>query len=360
MLAGGHGSGGRSVSGDVVALDVGGTHLRSAVVDGDGRCGPVTWRDAPNFLRESGRSAAELQEDLVEVVARVVLEAPARPAAEGAPFVAVSFPGPVDGEGNVLSAPTLWGAQAPPFPLARRLRERLRTPHVWLMNDITAAAWYYADRTPARRFCVVTVSSGIGNKVFDRDHPEGVLLAPNGYGGEIGHATVDDSPEAPLCDCGGRGHLGAISSGRGLERLARRRARLEAGRYPDSSVLAAVGANPEAITNEEHLVPGIRAGDPFAVRMLEEATRPLVRCLATLSLAVGIEQFVFIGGLAVSIGTPYLETLRRLWAEVSSYHMMRDRSENFFVLGERAGEACLIGAGRIALRHRRRLIEESV
>lgn len=346
------------MTGAVVALDVGGTHLRSAVVGSDGRCGPVTWRDAPSFLRQAGRSTAELQEDFVEVVSHVVSETAAGLGENGAPYVGVSFPGPVDGDGTVLSAPTLWGARARPFPLGVRLRERLGTSRLWLMNDITAAAWYYAERTRARRFCVVTVSSGIGNKVFDRDHPEGVLLAPDGYGGEIGHVTVDASPDAPRCDCGGRGHLGAIASGRGLERLARRRACLAGDRYPESPVLSAVAGDHDAITNEEHLVPAIRAGDPFAVSLLEEATRPLVRCLATLGLAIGIEQFVFIGGLATSIGPPYVETLRKLWAELGSYHMMQDRPDDFFVLGEHADEACLAGAGRIALRHRRRLEEE--
>jgi predicted NBD/HSP70 family sugar kinase len=336
-----------------VALDIGGSNVRVAVVDAEGRCGRVARLEAPNFLRGEQLDRARLQETLLELVARRVADAVGESDLEEPVCVGISFPGPVDGDGTVLSAPTLWGAGACPFPLGPRLQSELGTPHVFVMNDITAAAHYYAGETTARRFCVVTVSSGIGNKVFDRDHPDGVLLAENGYGGEIGHVTVDDSPEAPLCDCGGRGHLGAIASGRGLERLVRKRAPRESSLRSRSPLLAAAVRDPSAITNEGHVVPAIRAGDPFALECLEEATRPLVQCLATMALGIGIEQFIFIGGLALSIGEPYLETVRRIWSERASYHMWDERPDTFFVLGRRDEEPCLRGAGKVALRRLR-------
>ena len=120
---------------------------------------------------------------------------------------------------------------------------RAHRPPRLSLNDVSAAAWYLSSRTRARRFLVVTVSSGIGSKLFDRDHPAGVIDDPP-YAGEIGHVVVDPGDDAPLCGCGGRGHLGAISSGRGTERLARERAA-----FP-------------TLTNEEHLAPPPVAATP--------------------------------------------------------------------------------------------------
>ena len=68
-----------------------------------------------------------------------------------------------------------------------------------------------------------TVSSGIGSKMFDRKSSQGVIdHLP--YAGEIGHIVINDDAHAPVCDCGAKGHLQAIASGRGIERAARREA----------------------------------------------------------------------------------------------------------------------------------------
>lgn len=103
--------------------------------------------------------------------------------------------------------------------------ERVTRRPVVMLNDLSAAAWHLAESTPLNRFLVVTVSSGIGSKIFGRCHPLGVI-DDLPYAGEIGHVVVDESSDTLVCDCGGRGHLGAIASGRGIERSARRQAAL--------------------------------------------------------------------------------------------------------------------------------------
>jgi glucokinase len=336
------------MSAGFVTIDIGGTYVRSAVVRDGQVCGIVRRERVPNFLVRNGSAPEELQEELVTWLDREARQLGDSESLERPLRLGVSFPGPVDRRGTVLSAPTLWGPAIRPFPLRDRLIKALESPHVFVLNDMAAAACYYADRTPATTFCVVTVSSGIGNKVFDRRHPGGVLLGEDGYGGEIGHVTVDASSEAPLCDCGGRGHLGAIASGRGVERLARRRAARGETSFWKSAVFRAVSGDWRAITNEEHLVPAIRAGDPFATETLEEATRPLVHCLATLALGIGVEQFILVGGFASAVGTRYIETVRRLWDEQASYHMARVLPEDFLVSGPGGDEACLVGAATVA------------
>ena len=91
------------------------------------------------------------------------------------------------------------GAIGAPVPLHGELRELWPEASIVLMNDVTAAGYRYL-RDPDENLCVITVSSGIGHKVFIDGKP---ALGPSGRGGEIGHWRMDDSPGSPRCECGG-------------------------------------------------------------------------------------------------------------------------------------------------------------
>ena len=97
-----------------------------------------------------------------------MMEAAARPVLDGCEpdAVAVAFPGPIDPHGHLLAAPTVWGRmESSSFPLRERLFAIWPRAVVLALNDMTAAGYRYV--TPeVRDFCLVTVSSGIGNKVF--------------------------------------------------------------------------------------------------------------------------------------------------------------------------------------------------
>ena len=152
-----------------------------------------------------------------------------------------------------MDAPTVAGSTAALPDLQSILVNRTgRAVHI--LNDISAAAWQVSTTLAAKRFMVVTVSSGIGSKIFDRSSSQGVLDDVP-YAGEIGHLTVDEAPDAPRCDCGGSGHLGAIASGRGIERQARRLAQSDPA-FRQSVCALQLGGIPETLNNEEHLVPG--------------------------------------------------------------------------------------------------------
>lgn len=86
-----------------------------------------------------------------------------------------------------------------------------------------------------QRFCLLTIGSGTGNKVF---HGGEILLDADGHGGELGHWVCDASPGAPLCDRGASGHLGAITSGRGVLAAARRAAVADCAGFARSRLAA--------------------------------------------------------------------------------------------------------------------------
>jgi glucokinase len=246
----------------------------------------VSVHKVSNFI--SGLKPGEVAEGVAERIAAyaadhgkaITLDAP----------IAVAFPGPVRSGNTALSAPTLYGPACGQIPDLAALVRRRTGRSVYMLNDVSATAWALSRRTNVSRFMVVTVSSGIGSKVFDRDNRQGVLDSGS-FAGEIGHYVVDDDPNAPLCDCGGRGHLGAIASGRGVERALRR----------ESGIAT--------LDNYLHIVPAIQRGENWALAALRSSIEPLARTLLAVTMAVGLERIFIVGGFAQNIGAPYAQIL---------------------------------------------------
>ena len=115
-------------------------------------------------------------------------------------------------------SPTVTGNDQ--VPDLRQMIARATGRACTLLNDVSAASWHFAVRLTAERFGVVTVSSGIGFKIFDRR----LGACVNDDAGEIGHLVIDESAGARRCECGERGHLAAFASGRAVEQAARIRA----------------------------------------------------------------------------------------------------------------------------------------
>jgi len=266
-----------------LVFDIGGTKTRAGLFN-QGLTRSVC-AATPNHLDFPKASFRELRERLVTSMHRLAGEiVEDRTVTQ----LNVAFAGPIDPAGNVLAAPTIWGAlQSRPHPFAGDLVRNWPNARVSMLNDVTAAGYRYR-RSSSDDFCIVTVSSGIGNKVFAGGRP---LLGRSGKGGELGHLCVDDSPEAPLCECGGRGHLGAISSGRGV--LGR--ARELAGRELTSG----------------DLVAAFLRGESWAERIIEHGARPLGWALAAMHLGLGLERFVLVGGFALALGEGYRQLVAR-------------------------------------------------
>ncbi len=326
-------------SGRHLVFDVGGTQLRGAVYEGDGGAlSSVARADAPSYRRHAQASWPELRTMLVSDMS--ALRSRLDPGGLIASAV-VAFPGPVDRDRRVLAAPPLWGSLgAYPYALDRDLSEAWGGVEVRVTNDVTAAGYRYM-RGEDEDFCVVTISTGIGNKVFVHGRP---LLGRSGQGGEIGHFQVDPSPSGAGCDCGGRGHLASIASGRGMEARARRLAAGDEVGFR-ASALARRGRTPSTLTAED-LAEGYREGDRWAASIVGDAAGALGSVFAAVHLACGVDRFILIGGVSFGLGPPFCDDVRaalgaRCWGGgpegVGAVRV---------VLGEDDGHCALVGAGR--------------
>lgn len=286
-------------SDDLLVFDVGGTLLRAGRWSRErAELADVHSRPAPSFLRHAQASG----EALVEALLAELLEAGRHLFGDEAPAaVGLAVPGPVAPDGRLLRAPTLWGDRvAGAVPLGSLAARTWPDARVAVANDVTAAGYRLLRGDEV--LCVVTVSSGIGHKVFAGGR---AIVGPQGRGGELGHWRVDDAPDAPRCDCGRRGHLGALASGRAVAHHVRAvDARGEHGESPWTHL----EADPEALNRA--LVSAFTAGEPFARAVVRELAAPLGTALAGVHLTVGAERFAIVGGFARALGEPYLDLLR--------------------------------------------------
>ncbi len=324
---------------EILAFDVGGTTVRA------GAYSPITEslqrtarQPTPTFRVLPDAPLDELVDALFGLMAELAAELhPSGPPKQ----VAVAFPGPVTPAGEVLSAPTIWGGldRGRTTPILSRLEALWPAARIALLNDMSAAGLYYRRRTD-EDFCVLTVSSGIGHKIFIGGRP---VVGPNGRGGEIGHWRIDSASDAPLCECGGRGHLAAFASGAAVAPLLERSAAADPDGFRRSRLGARAQGFVERATNPM-LAESFRAGDPWSGEIVGRLAEPIGKALAALHLATGVERFVVTGGLASALGPAFLGRI----AEAAARHGWRLSGDwpLMLELGAPHDDAGMIGAAR--------------
>ena len=186
---------------DTLAIDIGGTKIDAARVDGDGR---ILER---HRLPTEGSNAEDLFDGLVALV---------EPLLAGGTLggCGVGCGGPMTSGGEKVSPLNI--PQWRSFPLRARLAERLGMPVV-VDNDAKAfalAEGRLGAAAGASNYIALVVSTGVGAGIV----VDGRLLHGRlGNAGHIGHVVVES--DGPPCACGGRGCLEALASGTALERV---------------------------------------------------------------------------------------------------------------------------------------------
>ncbi|MGW8764126.1 ROK family protein [Streptomyces sp. NPDC055815] len=249
----------------MLALDVGGTVMKGAVLD------PVM-RPVASLRRPTPRS--EGPEAVVDAIAATLLDLE-RLAAERelrVEHAGVVVPGIVD-EGMqraVWSANIGWRD----LPLAAALTTRTGLP-VTLGHDVRAggaAECALGAARGARNVLFVAVGTGIAAALSVDGRP----VRAGGFAGEIGHVRVRGGT---ACPCGGAGCLETVASARAV-----------ASAYTARSGRPAGGASDVAAR--------LRAGDPVARAVWDEAVEGLAEALAVVTSLVAPELVVLGGGLA--------------------------------------------------------------
>ena len=185
----------------VIGVDLGGTKILAAIVDGDGGV----------YERVERATVTTSQAALLDELAAIVRELPL----DGIGSIGFGIPSRIDHEHEIAL-----GAVNIPLrdvPFLDEMRRRLELP-VAMENDASCAA--YAEYTHgvgkgARDFLMLTLGTGVGGGVI----AGGSLF--RAYT-ELGHIVIVEDGEPCQGACSGRGHVEAYCSGRAADREARR------------------------------------------------------------------------------------------------------------------------------------------
>ncbi|MFH8486814.1 ROK family protein [Streptomyces longisporoflavus] len=307
----------------VAALDIGGTKIAGALVDGRGRI--LLRAQRPTPAREDGDTVMRAVEEVLGELTR-------SPLWSGARAVGIGSAGPVDASAGTVSPVNVPGWRG--YPLVERVRAATGNLPVELVGDgvaMTAAEhWQGAARGHDNALCMV-VSTGVGGGLIlgGKLHP-----GPTGNAGHIGHISVD--LDGDPCPCGARGCVERVASGPNIARRAH-----EGGWRPRA----------DGDTSAAAVALAARAGDPVAVASFERAAQALAAGIAATATLVEIDIAVIGGGVAKA-GDVLFDPLRRSLKDYATLSFVRHLTVAPALMGTDAG---LVGAAAAALNQDRAL-----
>ena len=305
----------------VCAIDLGGTHLRAALVDQDGNI-------VSRFKQKT--PIANDPDVIVQAIITAVNECQQSQGNRQVGAVSVVVPGTVNAEeGKIVKAPNVSALDE--FNLCDALSSQLDLPAL-LENDANAAAvgemWMGAARG-SRTIVCVTLGTGVGG---------GIILAGklwrgvDGAAAEVGHMCVEPFGGV-ACTCGSRGCLEVYASATAIVRMTKE----ASPRHSHSNL------NLDQLTSEAIYLAG-KQGDKVALEVFHRMGIFLGIGIANLINILNPEMIVIGGGVAN--GWDLFEGDMHHQVAERAFPLLAARVK--IVRAECGDDAGLLGAARLA------------
>ena len=263
----------------ICAVDLGGTNLRAAIIDHNGR------------IHERFKFKTPATNQSSEIVSAIIESVKTCEARASKPMNAVSIvvPGSVQhGTGVVVNAPNIPSLAG--FKLGLALAEKL-DGRVLIENDANAAAlgemWQGAARECSTIVCL-TLGTGVGSGIVLNGE---LWRGADGTAGEIGHTSVGPFGGVQ-CKCGNIGCLEVYASATAIVRITRK----DLPSYLQSSLhsVSEDGLTAEAISH------AAASGDELALRVFQKVGTYLGIAMANAVNTLNPEMIVIGGGVSAS------------------------------------------------------------
>jgi len=263
-----------------IGVDLGGTNLRIAAVDEQGKLvEKVTLGTKVSLGRD------RVIDDMCDAIQRM-----SEKFKDSAPLfgIGIGVPGIIDMQTGLLrESPNLPGWAD--YPVRAEIERRLKTI-VILENDANVAAlgekWLGAAKDYSD-VAMLTLGTGVGGGLVLGGK---IWQGANGMAGELGHTTVE--PNGHPCGCGNRGCLEQYASATAVVRMAR-----EAIANNGASPLAqAAGSDPEFSAKSIYNLA--IQGDEDARRIFRYVGRCLGIVLSSLVNSLNLPIYVIGGGVS--------------------------------------------------------------
>ena len=271
-----------------VGLDVGGTTMKSGVVDDSGRplSAPAVMETHPELGQEAGL------ETMCVTIRHAI--AAANLKLDEITAIGVATPGLMDIRGGlILDPPNLkpWKN----VPVRDHIHTTFGKPTAF-QNDANAAAYgefWVGSGQHARSMVLFTLGTGVGGGIIVDDV---IVEGQHSHGGELGHVRIDMPDRGRLCGCGARGCLEAYASATNVVRRAREG--MAAWRGP-TTLRQYYTANDEEFTAKEVFELSV-AGDALAMQVVDDTAYYLALGACAVIATVDPEMIVFGGGMSTS------------------------------------------------------------
>ncbi len=306
-----------------VGIDIGGTKIGGALVDGSG-----------NIIRETRvPTPAQDSDAIADAVVDLI-----RDLSDGVEVLAVGVAaaGFVDAErANIVYAPNLsWRNE----PIKAKIQSKVSMP-VFIENDANAAGWAeyrFGAGVGARHVVMLTIGTGVGGAII----VDGKLLRGGfGLAAELGHVPLNGGDRA--CGCGQVGCIEPYGSGTALLKSAKS---LAASGQPEGYRLAELEEQAGELTGAQ-VYQAIVEQDAGALGLLNDLGEALGRTVAGLC-AVLDPEVVIIGGGVSAAGDLLLNPIRESYLKHLSAAAYRPHVR--FAIAEFVNDAGVVGAADLA------------
>lgn len=305
--------------GTIIAVDIGGTHMRAASYATD-QLEPTKQKRIATLASEPGGF-----DRLLRVIEDVW------PQKSSVDAIGLGSPGPLDPYTGYLLAPPN-NPEWHNFPLAPKVSGHFGVK-AFLDNDANLAGlaeYRFGAGKGHHDVLYITVSTGIGAGVIIADR---LLQGCHGLAAELGHSIID--PDGPICSCGYYGHLESFSSGPAIVRYVL--GELDSGRRS--------GMKRDENLSARDIADAAQAGDELAIAAYRRAGEYLGIGVASFLHAFDPSVVIFGGGVS-QVGSllfdPFDVSLRK---RVFHPRYLEDLLITTAALGDNAG---LLGARALA------------
>jgi glucokinase len=263
-----------------IGVDLGGTNLRIAAVDVEGRL-----IEKVTLGTRIALGSARVLDDMCDAIRRL-----SEKYQDGSHLlgIGIGVPGIIDMETAMIrESPNLPGWSD--TPVRREIERRLHT-RVILENDANSAAFgekWLGAALYVDDMAIITLGTGVGGGIVLNGR---IWHGMNGMAGEFGHTTIE--PDGVLCLCGNRGCVEQYASASAVMRMAK--AAIASGHAP--ALARAAGSDPEFSAKAVYNLAV--QGDADARRIFQQVGRALGILIANLVNSLNLPMYVVGGGVS--------------------------------------------------------------
>lgn len=311
----------------ILAIDIGGTQIRAALVTDHGE------------IMERRAIRTNAHEGYQNVINRLIyllheLYDPfvKKNGKERLRGIGLAIPGTLNVyEGIVYSSPNLpdWHH----VNIRAILQMEFALP-VYMNNDANAAAlgeYYFGQGKGCDNFIYVTISTGVGAGIIENGR---LLLGEYGQAAEVGHMSIN--PEGPQCKCGNYGCIEAYISGTGI--VKRTKDLLQKEMYSTSLLQ-------EKEISTKDVFTAAKKNDELALKIIQDTRKYLGVAIVNLLHLFNPKLIIFGGGVS-QVGDYLFEPAMNYAKEHAMYPMAEDVAYKITNLGDNVG---LLGATSLVI-----------